>query len=56
MANPEHVAIAKSGTERWNAWRQSDPGARGRTFPAPTSKASTWPKVCFTASTLPAPI
>jgi hypothetical protein len=28
MANPEHVAIAKSGTERWNARRQSDHGAR----------------------------
>jgi hypothetical protein len=28
MANPEHIAIAKSGTERWNARRQSDNGAR----------------------------
>ena len=28
MPNLEHVAIAKSGTERWNAWRQSDPKAR----------------------------
>lgn len=28
MANPEHVAILKSGVEEWNRWREENPGIR----------------------------